>query len=102
MKNTREIIIEDSIRDLIESLDYEYSTRKDAIAFMVSNNMNINTDSFKQYQQEMIEFNVKFIEAKKQLEEKYVLPVIDDYKVNWTLDYRTSKLIITFLEKGKI
>ena len=97
MNNIKEIIIEESVRDFIESMDYEYSARRDAITFMLSNNMDINTDAFKQYQKEMIEYNIKFVEAKKQLEEKYVLPIIGEHKVKWSLDYETAKLTVTFI-----
>lgn len=93
---TKNIDVE--LKNTIESYDYEYSTRRDAIAFMLTNNMDITTDSFKSYQKEMIEFNVKFSKAKAELERIYVLPVTEGKKVNWSLDYETSVLTITFID----
>lgn len=90
------IKIEETIRDYVESLDYEFSARRDIIAFMIENNMNINSEAFGQYQKEMMEFKVKFSTAKKELEERYVLPILkDNQKAQWMLDYQTCELIIT-------
>ena len=89
------IIVEESVRDYVESLDYEYSTRRDAVTFMLANNMDISTDSFKKYQKEMAEFSAMFNEAKREIEKRYVLPIIGDKKVTWTLEYSTCELTIT-------
>jgi hypothetical protein len=88
------IKVDESVRDYVESLDYEYSSRKDAITFMLSNNMNINTDAFRAYQKEMAEFSAMFNTAKREIEKQYVLPIIGDKKVTWTLDYSTCILTI--------
>lgn len=88
------IIIDNELKNYIESLDYEYQSRKDLIVFMLANNMNINTESFQKYQNEMTEYFIKFNIAKQELEKKYIKPVIGDHVVNWSLDYATNTLSI--------
>lgn len=90
------IQIEESIRDYIEALDYEYSARRDIISFMLENNMSTTSESFNKYQKEMMEFKVKFATAKQELEEKYVQPLLkENQTVSWKLDYSTCELTIT-------
>lgn len=95
--NTQVIKVEEKVRDYVESLDYEYSTRRDLVSFMLANNMSTDTDAFRKYQDEMAEFNAKFKMAKNEIEKTYVLPVIGDKKVRWSLSYDTAELTITYL-----
>lgn len=97
-KNVKEIKVDEAVRDVVESYDYEYSTRRDAITFMLSNNMDTGTEAFKTYQKEMIDFMAKFTKAKAEVEKKYVLPETNGARVNWTLDYETCLLTITYLD----
>lgn len=90
--------IDTKIRDYIEGLDYELASRKELVAYMLENNMNVNTDSFKKYSAEMAEYSAKFKLAKKELEKQYVLPIIGDKKVSWKLDYASCELTITYIE----
>lgn len=90
-----EIKIDETLKNLAEAYDYEYSTRRDTITFMLTNNMDITTDSFKAYQKEMNEFYVKFNKVKDEIQNQYVLPIIGDKKVSWTLNYETGLLTIT-------
>ena len=96
-KKKIEVEVDKKIRDLVESYDYEYTTRRDAVTFMLANNMDTTTDAFKAYQKEMIEYNVKFSSAKQEIEKTYVFPVSNGAKVNWSLDYDTSMLTIEFV-----
>lgn len=99
MANETKIIkVEPAVRDYVEGLDYEYSTRRDLVAFMISNNMDTTTDSFVKYQKEMGEYNTKFKMAKQEIEDQYVKPVIGDSKVRWVLNYRDCELTITYLD----
>lgn len=99
MANEIKVIkVEPSVRDYVEGLDYEYSTRRDLVAFMISNNMDTTTDSFEKYQKEMGEYSVKFKLAKQEIEDQYVKPIIGDKKVRWVLNYRDCELTITFLD----
>ena len=97
-KKTEVVKIDEGVRDVVEMYDYEYSTRRDAITFMLTNNMDISTEAFKAYQKEMIEFGAQFTKAKAEVEKKYVLPISGGARVNWSLDYETADLTITFLD----
>ena len=90
--------VDENVRDHVESIDYEYSTRRDAVSFMIANNMDITTDAFKAYQKEMIEFGAQFTQAKAEIEKKYVIPATEGKRVRWTLDYHTCEITITFIE----
>ena len=96
--NNKIIKIDEKIRDLIESYDYEYNSRRDIIAFMLSNNMDISTESFKKYQKEMQDFLVMFNTAKEEISKKYVNDLIEGKNAKWTLDYASCELTIEFLE----
>jgi hypothetical protein len=97
-KNVIVINVDENDRNHVESVDYEYAARRDAVTFMISNNMDITTEAFKSYQKEMVEFSTKFTQAKSEIEQKYVIPVSEGKKVHWTLDYHTCSLTITFSE----
>lgn len=97
-KNVTEVKVDAGIRDAVEAYDYEYSSRRDAITFMLANNMDTDTEAFKKYQKEMIEFMAKFTKAKAEVEKTYVFPVTNGARVNWSLDYETCELTITFLD----
>ncbi len=92
------IKVDEQDKNYVESLDYELTSRKDIIAYMLSNNMNTNTDAFRSYQKEAVQFEVQYREAKRIIEEKYVLPNIGDHMVNWRLDYTTSELNVEFVK----
>ena len=96
-KNSQILKIDKSVVDYIERLDYEQGARKGLIAFMISSNMDISTEAFHKYQDELLEYQIKFDTAKHELEEKYILPIIGDNKVNWSLNYRNQELIIDYL-----
>ena len=97
INNKKVVNIAESIVNYIERLDYELNSRKNIVAFMLSSNMDITTESFKRYEDEMVEYQIKFDQAKQELEEKYVLPIIGDNKVNWSLNYRNQELTIDYL-----
>lgn len=94
--NKKIIKIDEKIRDLVESYDYELNARKELIAFMLSNNMEIDTDSFRKYQKEMNEFFVKFVTIKNEISNRYIIPITDGKEVNWKLDYASCEITIEF------
>jgi len=79
----------------VESLDYERSSRRDIIAFMLTQNMDIRSDSFKAYQKEYMEFDVMFNKAKDIIEKTYVPEEDRNKGCSWSLDYETCNLTIT-------
>ena len=57
---TEIVKVDEKIRNEVEGLDYEYQSRKDLISYMISNDMKIDTDAFKVYQNELKEFHSAF------------------------------------------
>ena len=83
------IMVSEEDRNMLQRADVEMCSRKDIIAFMIGNNMDISTQRFNEYQKEYNEKYFAFEQAKTYLQTKYLshLNVID-----WTLDYNTCEL----------
>ena len=82
-------------RDIVEKYAYERSSRRDIIAFMLTQNMDISSESFKAYQKEYMEFDVMFNKAKEEIEKEFVPEEYRKAGCSWTLDYETAVLTIT-------
>ena len=81
--------------NLIESLHYEVNARKELISFIVSKDMGIDTDTFKKYNKEYMEFYIQYMEAKNKLEEMYVRTAVEN-PMNWNLDFETGEVTIEY------
>lgn len=92
----QKIKIDEDITTKIEALQYEIDTRKDVIAFMIASDMNMETDAFKKYSKELTEFKVQYEEAKRVIEEDYVIPAMEGKKCTWSLDFYTSEVSINY------
>lgn len=90
MKDT--IIISETFRDYLESLDYEKRARANLIAFMLTNNM-ANDTMFEKIHTEYLEFFIQYELAKKMLENFYITP---QHKIfsSWTLDFQSKEVTI--------
>ena len=80
----------------IESLQYEYHSRKDWIAYMISNDYSTTSDAFKAYQKEYIEFYTKYNMAKEELENSILRPQIEGKMTGWNLTFATSEVIVDY------
>lgn len=76
----------------------EVDSRKNLISFMITNSMDTTTAQFIKYQKEYTEWNSKYEEGKHNIENDFVKPIIGDRRVNWSLDFYTEELTITFME----
>lgn len=81
--------------NFIESLHYEVNARKELISFIVSKDMGIDTDTFKKYNKEYMEFYVQYNEAKNKLEEMYVRTAVENPK-DWNLDFESGEITINY------
>ena len=90
------IDLDEEFVNLLEAYDHEYTSRKDVIAYMISNDMGTSNETFKQYQKEMIEFNVKFNAMKDVIQEQYIKPLQDsgEKPSRWQVDYKNKILNI--------
>ena len=104
MTNTRIIKnIPDDVVNMIEACQYEVNARKDIISYMLSNNMNLATESFNQYQAELVEFTKKLDLAKQEIEKSIVTPFLAENNISsgtWNLDFATKEMTITWTTLG--
>ncbi len=78
----------------LESLSVEIETRKDVVAFMLDSKMDTDSEQFRAYHRELVEFREKFEIAKNQFYQDVVLPLTGGKPVDWSLDYRTAVLSV--------
>lgn len=76
-------------RDILQRADVECSSRMNLIAFMIQNNMSIDNDRFKAYQEDYNKYFFAFENAKKAMETKYLAGI---KATSWSLDYGTCEL----------
>lgn len=94
--NIKKITIPDYIRNTIQRYDNEQTAIKEIIGYISSHNYNISNERYVEYEKNFYEKFIIFNKLKKELEELYVIPNIDNNKnYTWYLDYLTSTLIIT-------
>ena len=93
------IEVNTDISNYIESLQYETFARRDIISFMLSNNIDMSTQSAKKYQDEYSDFYAKYEVSMQELREQYIDSNKDlvDKKINWSLDFKTHILDIEVL-----
>ena len=86
------IIVDTADRDMVQKADIEVSSRMNLISFMLSRNMDTNTDYFKRYEKEYQECFLAFEQAKTYIFNKYVK---DEKALSWSLNYETCQLTIS-------
>lgn len=79
----------------IQQLNVEVESRKELLAFMISHNFDITTESFINYQNEYANYYAKFDAAKVAFEREYVRTTIEN-PISWDLNYRTCEAMITY------
>ena len=89
------MVKERELIDYIESLGFEVEARRALIEAMLRQGADITGESFRKYHDEYREFFVQFEAAKKEFEQKFVLPQAKDGLLNWTLDYQTGEVTLT-------
>lgn len=99
---TKCFTVPEETTNYIERLAREVEGAKSIIAFMLANDMQTNTDSFKQYKAEYDDANAAYDIAKTELQNKYIPQELmdrDGKNISWNLDYATSKLTVTYTGK---
>lgn len=96
--------IEQSIIYVLERAQFEYEMRKEIVEKLLENdNINISSERFKIYLQELDEKKVFYETIKKAFTEtvvKQYVPKGYEKDYNWTLSYFTRDLIINYDLKG--
>ena len=86
------MVKERELIDYIESLGFEVEARRALIEAMLRQGADITGESFRKYHDEYREF---FEAAKKEFEQKFVLPRAKEGLLNWTLDYQTGEVALS-------
>ena len=89
------IMVSEEDRNMVQRADVEMSSRRDIIAFMITNNMDISTSRFNDYQKDYSDKYYAFESAKQHIQDKYLNGLNAG---DWTLDYNTCELIYSVKE----
>lgn len=96
---TKVITVPEEIRDLVQKTNVERDARRDILVFLMENSdVNIPPERFDKYQKEYDEKYLAFEQAKRKIEQEYVLPAVDGKPNNWSLDYSTCEITINVNE----
>lgn len=101
MNKTKVFEVSDNLVNVVEAYHYEVNARMSLISYMLSNNMNLNTDSFRNYQDQLVEFEKKYELAKLEVERAIVTPFLNENGItnaNWNLDFTEKRLTIVWDE----
>ena len=86
------IVIPKKLRDYIEKLNYEKTSRLNNMIFMMQNNI-CNIDMFDKINNEYREYFICYELAKKKLEEMYISPQVESF-LKWELDFNSNEVRI--------
>ena len=98
----KEIFVGEELTNYVERLSREVEGSKEVIAFMLENNKNIASDSFKAYKKEYDEVKAEFDIARQEVQDKFVPKALIDFDGNntsWELDYATQVITIKYTGK---
>lgn len=97
---TKIITVSDGDRDRVQRADIERSARRDIIIYLMEqgDNIQISPERRAEYQKEYDEKYFEFEQAKAYIEREYVMPAVNNKAVNWSLDYATCEVTITYDE----
>ena len=99
MDNVITITIPDEARDAVQKADIEQASRRNIITYILGHDdIQVSESLFAKYQEEYDQKLLAFENAKRQLEENYILPAVDNKKNTWALDYNTCKIKIQIIE----
>lgn len=97
MQKTYKEILDDSMVDLLESLNYEVETRKSLLGFL-SEQATYNKDIFNEIFSEYQDFFIQYDIAKKDFEYSYIRKKYTNI-VCWNLTFYNKELSITVNEE---
>lgn len=76
----------------IEALQYEVSARQGILAYMIENGHNMDSDNYKRYNAEYLDFFKQLEEAKEEFAEQYVYPETNGKRVAWNFDFKNLEV----------
>ena len=83
------IMVSEEDHNMVQKADIEMSSRMNLITFIMSRDMDIDTEKFKKYEDEYQEKFFEFEKAKTYIFNKYVKGL---NATSWSLDYESCEL----------
>lgn len=83
------IMVSETDRNILQKADVECSARMNLISFMIQNNVDVNNQRFKDYQDDYSKCFFAFETEKRNLENKYLN---GKNATSWNLDYNSCEL----------
>lgn len=90
----KKIPITEDLSNYLESLDYTADALRTLLIDAAERGLQA-TPAFAEWEQRYIDAVSQFRLAKAQLEKQFVIPVVGDKTVNWSLDYGTHVVTIS-------
>lgn len=81
----------------LEALNYEVSSRKDLLSYLIQQGVQPAEPAFQAYHKEFQDFFIQYETAKSELEKVYVKPLGDG--LTWSLDFATKELTVQGVDK---
>lgn len=78
----------------LQRLALETESRRDLIAFMITQNMDISGEKFKSYETEYQKYYLAYQTAKTEFETNVLKPEFGENMVKWNLDFNTSEVTV--------
>ena len=86
--------IDENVSKNLERLHYEAESYKSIISYVLTQQMDLNTDTFKNYQDKFTEINKEYQKAKNDLTINFVKKEYPD-AINWNMDFIDKEVEIT-------
>lgn len=95
----KNVKVDSNIVSDLQRLSVEVESRKDLIAFMIQNGMDLESDKFKQYEDEYKKFFLEYSLAKTKFESEFCKPEAakeGKQLQKWDLDFGSEEVTLTF------
>jgi len=93
------ITVPENVRDILQKANVERDSRRDILLYIMEHNdLNITPERLAACQKDYDEKYFAFETAKSNFEKEYVLPAVGGKANNWSLDYTSCDVTITFDE----
>lgn len=88
------IKLDEGTKNHIESLHYDIQTMQGLLAFMMDQNLNINSETGLKYQAELTQKKKLYEAAKTEITSKFIPNELQTAEYYWDLDFKNSCLVV--------
>ncbi|WP_413778089.1 hypothetical protein [Caproicibacterium sp. XB1] len=89
--------VEENLLNYLEALIYEFSRTKEIVAYMLDNNFNTASDSFKQWEKDNQKAYAEYSHAKEKMTREIIpalLPEIKGKPFQWEVDFYNKEVVV--------